>query len=406
MLIRVNEIKDSMVLARDVRDVNGRFLCARGTQLSPKHIRVFKMWGILTVDVTDEPGSETPDRVEENLAAPAEDRKLAERAFRRAGTGHPAMRELVRLSARYGNKEAFPDDHKPLPEGDEDVVTAEVHIRRRCEQIIQGDIELPEIPSIVYELNEVIADPLSSSDQIAQVVNKSPALAARLLTIVNSPFYSFPRRIDSISRAVTMIGTREIATLAIGISIISVFKEIPQTLFEMRSFLRHSFSCGLISRILGAYKNLPQTEQLFVSGLLHDIGRLIFYQYFPDVSRRLLNRSLRNGELLYRTEQEMLGMTHSRVAELLIRKWRLPLTLENDIVFHHRPSLADQVVPAAIVHVADIMTNALRLGSSGERLVPDLDSGAWDLLGLTPGCFEPTARQAVHQLAELETLLT
>jgi len=87
----------------------------------------------------------------------------------------------------------------------------------------------------------------------------------------------------------------------------------------------------------------------------------------------------------------------------LLKTWKLPFELENNVFYHHNPSAAHDPIKATIVHLADIMANALGLGSSGERFVPPLDTKAWDNLGISPGSFEPTIRHATHQLASLET---
>ncbi len=129
---------------------------------------------------------------------------------------------------------------------------------------------MPELPSIIFELNEVIANPMSSADDIAQVVQKSPSIPAILLKIANSPFYGFPSKIDKISSAVILIGTREITGLALGLSVLTTFDKIPKKLLDMFSFLKHSVACGILSRMLATHKRISQTEQFFVSGLLHD----------------------------------------------------------------------------------------------------------------------------------------
>jgi HD-like signal output (HDOD) protein len=171
----------------------------------------------------------------------------------------------------------------------------------------------------------------------------------------------------------------------------------------MSSFLRHSIACGIISRILAANKNIPQTEQMFVSGLLHDVGRLIIYQYFPDQAKTLLSLSATSDKLLYQQESSLLGGDHTFIGMYLLKTWKLPLNLENNIFFHHNPSAAPNPINAAIVHLADIMVNALRLGSSGERFVPPFDDQAWDTLGVSPSSFETIIRQAIHQLVPLES---
>ena len=171
---------------------------------------------------------------------------------------------------------------------------------------------MPEIPAVVFELNEVIANPLSSAEHIAEVVNRSPSLTALLLKIVNSSFYGFPSKIDKVSHAVTLIGTREISGLALGISILSIFKNIPKEIIDMYSFLKHSLACGILSRVLAAHLNSNQTEQLFVAGLLHDLGRLILYIHFPKESHNIITRSRNRSKLLFEEEKDYLGCDHVR----------------------------------------------------------------------------------------------
>jgi HD-like signal output (HDOD) protein len=89
----------------------------------------------------------------------------------------------------------------------------------------------------------------------------------------------------------------------------------------------------------------------------------------------------------------------------LIQKWKLPISLENNIFYHHNPSEASQPVPATLVHLADIITNGLGIGTSGERFVPPLDTEAWDSLGLSPTCFDIVVKQATHQFFALESML-
>jgi len=193
--------------------------------------------------------------------------------------------------------------------------------------------------------------------------------------------------------------------LALGISVISIFKHIPKEIMDMPSFLKHSFACGMISRILAASRNMPHTEQLFVSGLLHDIGRLIIYQYMPEQAKILFWRREESDRLLYQEEKNHLGQIHTDIGRKLLEKWKLPFEVENNIFHHHKPSAAQFPEQAAIVHLADIIVNTLAIGSSGEKFVPPLDSSAWETLGISPSCFEMVTQQAIHQLGILEPFL-
>ncbi len=403
--VRTKKLKSGMVLADDVRDIKGRLLLSRGKPLGPDHIRIFKIWGIPQVEiagVSDDEGAAAPAPIDPAWLEAA--RQEAEQLFILTERDHPAVKEIFNQAVQYrGARRTLPVPDNLPPE--ELSAPAKEPDKDFLEKFIDQDIALPEIPSIVIELNEVIADPLSTADQMAQVINKSPSLTALLLKIVNSSFYGLPSRVDRVSLAVTLIGTRELSSLALGISILSIFKSIPSSLLTMRSFLKHSLACGIVSRLLAAHKTLRQTEQLFTAGLLHDIGRLILFIYFPKEALSSLRRARQASERLYQVEKKRLGCHHAQIGKYLLNRWRLPLIIENTVCFHHEPADAPDPIPAAIVHVADLLVNALGIGTSGERLVPPLDARAWEALELPPSCFEVVVHQTIHQLNNLEFLL-
>jgi putative nucleotidyltransferase with HDIG domain len=402
--VQTDKLKPGQILAEEVRDINGRLLLGKGNEIQSNHIRIFKIWGISEVNVAGacrrkdilDPrlDPEVVERVAENMKF----------IFQHVDLKHPAIREIFKIAVQFrcrhdlidmAGDSQFQNHGKPI----------KVQKINFLEEINKKKIVLPEIPSVVFEINEVIANPMSSAEHIAEVVNRSPSLTALLLKIVNSSFYGFPSRIDKVSHAVTLIGTREISGLALGISILSIFKNIPKEIIDMYSFLKHSLACAILSRVLAAHLNSSQTEQLFVSGLLHDLGRLILYIYFPDESRNIITRSRNESKLLYMEEIDYLGCDHAQVGRQLMKQWKLPMILESNVSCHHKPSDAQQPIAATIVHLADLIVNSLGIGSSGERFIPPLDYDAWENLELSPSCFEKVIGQATHQFKALETIL-
>jgi HD-like signal output (HDOD) protein len=401
-MIRIYKLKPEMILADEVRDINGRLLLGKGKKIQRAHIRIFKIWGVTEVNIHE---NNEPTCASESHMDPDKIEKIKEctkQVFKHTDLEHPAIKEIFRISVAYRSKYSLSekDIHLAEIETSQDPVRVDFF-----QKLNHKNITLPEVPSIVFELNEVIANPLSTAEDIAHVVQRSPSLTAILLKIVNSPFYGFPSKIDKISLAVTLIGTREVSSLALGIGILSLFKNIPKEILSMYSFLRHSLACGIISRILAAHKNLPQTEQLFVSGLLHDLGRLILYSYFQTDSYNILSRARASDNLLYVVENSYLGCNHTHIVKYLLHQWKLPMALENNVFHHHQPSKAQHPLPATVVHLADIITNGLGIGTSGERFVPPLDNEAWESLKLPPSCFETVVEQATHQFFSLEAML-
>jgi HD-like signal output (HDOD) protein len=243
---------------------------------------------------------------------------------------------------------------------------------------------------------------------IARIISEDAGLTVRLLRIVNSAFYGFPTKVESISRAATILGTHELRALALATSVTTMFKGIPADLVNMDSFWRHSIACGVTARILATFRRLPNAERLFVAGILHDIGRLVMYLKIPDQVREAINRSQEGKEPLYTAEREVIGYSHAAVGSLLLEAWNFPGGLEEAVGFHHNPNGASRFpVEASIIHLADIIAHTMQLGTSGEKYVPPLDPEAWERVGIQVSMLSPTLAQLEHQFEDVvRTMLT
>lgn len=272
--------------------------------------------------------------------------------------------------------------------------------------LVRSAKTVSSLPMVFTRLNDAVNDPRSSARDIANIISDDAALAARLLRLSNSAFYSFPSKIDTISRSVTLIGTRELRDLALATSVLQMFEGMSDDLVTMESFWRHSISCGIGARILATYRREPNVESFFVSGLLHDIGRLIMFMQIPDKAREAFAEAEKRGELLFKMEKEIIGFDHAAVGSALLQQWQLPDTTVNAVALHHRPSRGNNLnMQAAIVHLADLIANAVQWGSSGERLVPPLDQQAWDKLELSASVLSPTLNQLEVQYEEAVSFL-
>ncbi len=272
---------------------------------------------------------------------------------------------------------------------------------RRPEDLIRGAIEVGTIQTMYHRLVQVIDHPLSSAADVGKVISEDPGLTARLLRLVNSPIYGFPSRIDTVTQAISIVGMTQLRDLAVGTSFMRLFSNVPSHLVDMDSFWRHSIACGLTARLLAGHRREANVERFFVAGLLHDIGRPIIFMRAPLEAASALLESSQTGELLYQVEQKLLGFHHGAVGSALLERWRLPGLLVDGAAWHHSPRLATRFpAEAAVVHVADVIANALELGSSGEHRVPAFEPAAWDLLDLSPtilpGLLKQVETQFVH----------
>jgi HD-like signal output (HDOD) protein len=396
-LVPIGQLGLGMTLSEDVKDMNGRLLIAKGVSVEAQHIRVMKMWGVAEVAV--EQADPEPEGDQTGINSEQMDQAARDiiKCFADLDLEHPAIKEIVKLSipcrASRPEKGSSPCDIAPQGQNPDD--PGAMDIIAKIERI---EVKLPEVPSVVFELNEIIADPLSSSADIARLVNQSPSLAALLLKIVNSAFYGFRSKVDSISRAVVMIGSKEISNLALGITIMEAFKDIPRQVMDVTSFMEHSLGCGIVARILAAYANITATEQLFVSGLLHDIGRLVVCRYFPKAMGYILADARRANMPVMQSERTVAGKPHTQIGKKLIQKWKLPYALENNVLYHHNPTASPNPEAAAVVQMADIIMHGLGFSGSGEHRVPGFDAAAWDRLKIPAGALPAVVRQSVHQI--------
>ncbi|CAK0765204.1 HDOD domain-containing protein [Gammaproteobacteria bacterium] len=253
-------------------------------------------------------------------------------------------------------------------------------------QLVQKAHSIPSLPEIFYQLVAIIDDPNVSLSDISNVISEDTSLSARLLRIANSAMFNFPSRINTISQAITIIGTQQIRELVLATSVISIFKGISSDLVDMQSFWRHSIACGIAARAIATLRRAGNIEQFYVLGLLHDIGLLLSVTLIPDKAKIALTRCQQGGELLYRVEREVLGFNHGGLGAALLKAWRLPDAVQEPVGCHHSPTIASAYPEAAaIVHLAEIIVQGLSLGNSGEQWVSPLDQKAWRILALAEG---------------------
>lgn len=255
----------------------------------------------------------------------------------------------------------------------------------RATDLIADSPELGSPPVIYNRLIEVINHPRGGAGDVANVIREDTALTARLLRLVNSAFFAFPKKIDTVSQAVSVVGTSQVRDLSLATSVTDLFQGIPPELIDVEAFWKHSLGVGVAARVLAGLRSEANVERFFVSGILHDVGRLVLLMRAPEHARDVLTRARERGVLLHEAEREMLGFDHARLAGILMDKWKMPDALREAVRLHHEPRRAERYpVEAAVVHVADIVATAMQLGSSGERFVPPMSAGGWATLGIDP----------------------
>ena len=228
-----------------------------------------------------------------------------------------------------------------------------------------GGVEgLVSPPDVCMRMFELIHSPSTSVTDIANLVSVDPNLTTRVLRMANSAFYRFRRKIDTVSRAITVIGTTELYQLVLSISAVKSFNNLPNELVKMETFWRHSIYTGLLARALAVRADVLHPERLFVAGVMHDIGSLILYHQRPEAMRDILVIAEGDEEVMYQAEMDRFGFSHASVAAYLMDSWQLPEELIFSIKWHHQPELAEKAgMEAHILFLANHLVNESEQGN-------------------------------------------
>ena len=251
-------------------------------------------------------------------------------------------------------------------------------------QLLEDLSGLVSPPKVCVKLYELVQSARASADDIAGVVSLDPNLTGRLLRIVNSPFYGFPAQIETVTRAVTILGVRELYNLVLAISAVRSFAKVGDGLVRMETFWAHSVFGALLARQLAKHFRVSDPDRLFVAGLLHDIGTCVIYSQIPYLAEQMRN-ALQVGEAaLFDAESEYLGYTHASVGARILEEWQLPAALRDAVLNHHQPEVAQEGrTEAALVHIADTIAASCESGAlSGQpRDTLSVNPAVWDSLG-------------------------
>ncbi len=272
-------------------------------------------------------------------------------------------------------EETEPDERYVLQEDDtEDHLDPDV-----VKVVIKGIEDLPPLPDVVRKILRLVDDAGAGAKDLAKIITSEPSLTAKVLKITNSSFYGLKQQVTTISHAVVILGFNEVKNLVLGYSIFSnIIGGKGRENQEELDFWRHNIACGVAARALGMRMGYQNPEELFVVGLLHDIGKTVFRNYFTERYQEVLAESGREHHSLFHEERKLLGLTHADVGYWLARHWNLPPLVRDGIRFHHTPALAKKsassfapkLVP--LVFYADIFSKLLGIGNGGDAFIPDV----------------------------------
>ncbi|MES9825089.1 MAG: HDOD domain-containing protein [Candidatus Thiodiazotropha endolucinida] len=270
------------------------------------------------------------------------------------------------------------------------------------QQLVIEMESLVSLPDVCVKVNRLIDAPNYSAATLGEIISQDTDLSARLLRLVNSAFFNLKAPVETISRAVTIIGTSELRDLVMATTAARIFTGIPGDLVDMTEYWHYSITAGVIAGELAKRCNVLHSERLFVMGVLHDIGRLAIYLKMPQESRDILLITGGDDTLLPDAENDVLGFTHMDVGEALLRKWKLPESIVSVVAHHHRPA-STQVfqLETSLLSLAALLAYAEISGVEWYETDELVDPVVWRQTSLEPEQLEAVMEQMPRKVSEI-----
>ncbi len=262
------------------------------------------------------------------------------------------------------------------------------------------------LPDVALRVNELLNEDNTTNADLEEIILHDPALTAQLLKFVNSAFFGFPGKIDTISRAVSMIGQSELRNLVVATTVTESFNSIPEHLVDMNTFWYHSVTSGVLARMLAQQCNRLDRERFFIAGLLHSIGKLMIFCEYPEQSVQILALKDQGRDAMINTERALLGFTYAEAGAELLKKWKLPGSIWEMINHQLAPLHAEQSIEdACILHIAADIADSIEPCAKMDIEFDDpelnYDSPAYQFLQLQTDQVLPVIHEAGYQAYDI-----
>jgi HD-like signal output (HDOD) protein len=278
------------------------------------------------------------------------------------------------------------------------------------QEVVQSVGEIAMLPQVVMRVLDMTSSTRATTQELEDAIGQDQGLTSKVLTLANSSYYGLPRRVSSLREAVMFLGFRAVRNIAMTASCYNMFigKSDSQSLLKRRIW-KHSVDTSLLTRLVCAFAPDVVPDEAFAAGLLHDIGKTVLEQYYPQATMQVVQTAERLGIRHHEAEEQILGFNHADVGLALAIHWNLPTALAEALGYHHCVSAATTAPRlVAVVAIASDISNALEQGLDEQQWQQSINGDAMNTLGITSeqiqtlieGCRVEVERSAgLHNMA-------
>lgn len=274
---------------------------------------------------------------------------------------------------------------------------------------IQKVNNLPTLPTIIQKIIKTTESPSANAATLGKVLSKDQSISSIILRLVNSAFYGKVRNISSINHATVILGFAMVKTIAMGVSVFQ--SSGSQATFDRQKFWIHSLGVASLAKTLSKKVAMPKhidSDTVFLSGLLHDLGKVIFDNYFNEEYAEVVKLVKQEGIWIGAAEKRVLGMDHAEAGYHLARKWQFPDPVVEAIQFHHNITGAQEPnrLLCAVIQAADYGCRKINLGSGGDQAEVERDPIAINTYGMTDDLLDPALEELDSHRGDFEAFVT
>jgi putative nucleotidyltransferase with HDIG domain len=258
-------------------------------------------------------------------------------------------------------------------------------------RLFSGSKQLPTMPEMYSKFAKAIENQQASGKTIADLIMKDQSMVTKILKMSNSAMYGLRQEITNLSAAVTLLGIETLKNLVLQVSLVREFKfdneEVPE--FKIGTFWEHSLSTAFFADVISGKLKLPKNENYYLGGLLHDIGKLVIYQYYPEKFKDIILMQIDTNCCDYEAEEKIIGVTHSDVGAFFAEKWNFKKEII-DILDSHHKTLISQGTATAVVRLANLFSKAAGMCFPWDnKLLEIVSDPTWEILSnYTTGSFD------------------